>query len=90
MAKVILTDGNLSGEGIFHFNEKGENVRFSAKRYYEEHLEKWTGYYYNYTMVDGFRIPPDVKVVWNLEDRDYADAKFHVIHMDYNTPTQYK
>jgi hypothetical protein len=83
-AKVIFSYNNLTGEGIFHFNEQGQITQFNAKRYYEDSLENWTGYYKNYQEVNGIKIPFDVEVVWNLESGDYSYAKFKINEIDFN------
>ena len=42
-AKAILSGEGVTLDGVFHFNEKGQIIRFTAKRYKEDALENWTG-----------------------------------------------
>lgn len=88
-AKVILKDGNLTGEGVFHFNEKGQMIKFSAKRYYEDQLEDLTGFYDDYKNVNGMNIPSKVRVEWNLDSGNYSYAKFNVQTFEFNIPSKF-
>lgn len=88
-AKANLSDEGLSIEGIFYFNKKGQITRFTAKRYKDDTLENWTGYYRDYREVDGMQIPYNVEVVWNLESGDFSYAKFKIDKIEYNNPTKF-
>ncbi len=89
-AKAILTDRNISVEGIFYFNEKGQMIQFKTKRYMDKSLENWTGYYRDYKEVGGMNIPFEVEVVWNLGSGDFSYAKFNITKIEYNNPTKFE
>ncbi len=89
-AKVILTDNNLTVEGVFHFAESGEITEFKTKRYKDKTLEDWTGFYKNYKTINGMKIPFYLEVVWNLESGDFSYAKFNIETIDFNIPLIYK
>lgn len=89
-AKAILSDNNLSVECIFHFNKQGQITHFTTKRYMDDSLENWTGYYRNYQMVNGMQIPYEVEAVYNLKSGDYSYAKFNLIEIEYDKPNKFK
>jgi hypothetical protein len=89
-AKVIFTDKNLTVEGVFYFNEEGQITQFKTKRYKDNTLENWTGYYGDYKKVEGMQIPFYVEVVWNLESGDFSYAKFRVKKIEYNNPSKFE
>ena len=76
-------------EKVFFILMEMEKLSGFLQKGFMNHLENWAGYYYNYTTVNGFKIPSDVKVVWNLEEGYYAYTKFHVLQMDYNNSEKY-
>ncbi len=88
-AKVIFDNGVIKLDAIFVFNEEGEAVRFEAKRYKEDRLEDWTGYYRNYMEVDGVRIPSEIEAVWNLEQGDFSYARFDIEEIEFNVPQEF-
>ena len=78
-AKAFLTNKNLTVEGTFYFNERGQAIRFKAKRYKDNTLENWTGYYRDFRTINGMRIPFYVEVVWNLGIL-FGDLPFLFVH----------
>ncbi|MBD3192866.1 MAG: hypothetical protein GF308_19660 [Candidatus Heimdallarchaeota archaeon] len=88
-AKVILSDKNLTVEGTFYFNNLGQATQFKAKRYKDGSLEDWTGFYSDYRMVNGIRVPFYVEVVWNLDSGDFSYAKFTVDLIEYDIPMKF-
>ena len=89
-AKAILTDKNITVEGVFYFNKQGQITHFTTKRYKEDSLENWTGYYRDYKEINGVQIPNNVEVVWNLESGDFSYAKFNITKIEYNNPSKFK
>ena len=89
-AKVILTDKNLTVEGIFYLNEMGQITQFKAKRYMDTTIENWICYYSDYRTVEGMQIPFSVEAVWNLESGDFNYAKFEINTIEYNNPSKFK
>lgn len=88
-AKVIFNNGSIKLEAVFVFNEEGEAIRFEAKRYKEENLENWTGYYRDYIEVDDVKVPSEIEAEWNLEEGNFSYAKFKIEKIEYNVPEQY-
>lgn len=88
-AKVILSNNELTVEGVFCFNEKGEVASFKAKRFMDKTLEDWTGYYNDFREVNGMKIPFYLEVVWTLETGDYSYAKFSINEIEFDNPKSY-
>ena len=88
-AKVIFTDKNLTIEGVFYFNEEGQITQFKTKRYKDNTLENYTGYYGDYRTVDGMKVPFYLEAVWNLESGDLSYAKFKIDRIEYNNPQKF-
>ena len=89
-AKVIFTDRILTVEGVFYFDEQGQITQFKTRRYKDNTLENWTGYYRDYREVEGIQIPHNVEVVWNLASGDFSYAKFDINRIEYNNPSKFK
>ena len=90
-SKAILTDKNITVEGIFHFNEQGQIIEFNAKRYKDgDAFEDWGGYYRDYREIDGIKIPFSIEVVWHLEAGDFSYAKFNIEEIEYNKPLKFE
>lgn len=89
-AKVTLSNQGTAVQGIFYFNKVGQITKFTSRRYKEDTLEEWTGYYRNYKEVNGMQIPHDVEVIWNLKSGDFSYAKFSINKIEYNNPSKFK
>jgi hypothetical protein len=89
-AKVSFTDKGLTVTGKFFVNDKGEITTFTAKRYMEKILEKWTGHYEDYQLIDGYKIPHKIEVAWNLEDGNFSYAKFIIDLIEFNNPKPFE
>ena len=88
-ARVIFTNNNLTVEGIFFFNEKGQIIKFTAKRYKDAELEDWTGYYDNYRKINNLRIPFKMKVEWNLASGNLEYVDFDIETIEFNIPEKF-
>ena len=77
-ARVILKDGDVTVEGISHFNQQGQITQFKAKRFKDGVMENWSGFYHDYREVEGMKVPIHVEVVWNLETGDFKYVDFTV------------
>ena len=89
-ARVFLTDHNLTVEGLFFFNEKGQITKFRAKRQGGGKLQDWICQYYEYREVDGMHIPFYAEASWNSENEDSKYAKFRIVEIDYDIPTEFR
>lgn len=92
-AKATMTYGDVTASGIFTFNEKGEVVRFEAKRFGEFDgefsLEIWSIQLRDYREIEGIRVPTKGEVTWELEEGDFKWFVFEVQEIQYNQPTHY-
>ena len=88
-ARVIFTDKYLTVDGVFYFNEQGQITKFSAKRYRNKDMEKWSGIYRDYKEIEGMQIPHYVEVTWNLGSGDFTYVKFRLDKVEYNKPYQF-
>ena len=89
-AKATMRYGDVTGSGIFTFNERGDMVRFEAQRYYERNgsysLETWvvetlpdgTGAF------EGVRMPLRCAVSWILEDVPFTWLTLEITDLTYD------
>jgi len=89
-ARVIFTDKDLTVDGVFYFNERGQITNFSAKRYGNKDMEKWSVTYRDYKEIEGMKIPHYAEATWNLKSGDLTYAKFTLDKVEYNNPSRFK
>ena len=92
-AKATISYKGITASAIFHFNEKGEITKITAKRYREVNgkfvLEGWEGEIVAYREVNGVIIPNKVNIIWKLKTGDFCYDKVEVIDIGYNNPSVY-
>ena len=92
-AKATISFREISDSAIFHFNEKNQIEKITAKRYMESggkfSLEDWEIGVLDYAEFDGVMIPNRCNVSWKLETGDFCWYKFEIVDIDYNNPTVY-
>ncbi|WP_066636427.1 DUF6544 family protein [Desulfolucanica intricata] len=92
-AKATMSYGEVTASGIFTFNEKGEVVNFSAKRYGDFDgkyiLETWSVLMKDYKQFEGYKIPTKGEVIWKLKSGDFSWYRFEITEIEYNTPVVY-
>ena len=88
-AKAILSDSGLKVEGIFHFNDEGQIIKFEAERYKDQSLEEWIGYYKDYRVVNKMKVPFYVEVGWNLETGFDKYVRFQIEKIQYDIPYKF-
>ncbi|MTI83215.1 MAG: hypothetical protein FH756_04770 [Firmicutes bacterium] len=92
-AKAVMSYGEVTASGIFHFNQNGEVINFVAERYKEKNgqfsLETWTVLLKDYKEVNGIKIPIKGEVIWNLKDGDFKWYRLEIVDIDYNKPFTY-
>jgi hypothetical protein len=88
-AKAILTDSGLTVEGIFHFNEKGQVIKFEARRYKDNSPEDWIGFYDDFRNVNNIKVPFYVEVGWHLDSGLDKYVRFQVEKIQYGIPFQF-
>lgn len=93
-ARATITDGNISGSGVFSFDEAGRILTFHTGERYrtvddEYVLENFSGRYADYREQNGVKIPHEVEAVWNLPEGDYPYVRIRVEEMEYDVFSGY-
>ena len=85
-ARVTMSYKGVSGSAVFHFDEAGDLVGFSADRYMgagkDAALEKWIGTTRAYGTREGLRMPVGVEVTWKLRTGDFTWYRFEIEHLE--------
>ena len=75
-AKATISYKGTTASAIFRFNQKGEIIRITAKRYREVNgkfvLEDWEGRILEYKMFNDIIIPNKVNIIWKLDTGDFC------------------
>lgn len=81
-AQATLTDGSSSASVIFYFNQHDQIYKMSAKRFREVNGEYiitgWHGHYDNYQELNGFRVPLEGTVSWDMPQGKMEYVKIKV------------
>ncbi len=89
-ARAVIRHGNIRVSGVFTFNNAGDPVSFSARRFGEFNgqfrMETWTVAMKDHQELDGFRIPTTGEITWELEEGDFTWYKFKVREIEFNKP----
>lgn len=92
-AKATISYKGITASAIFHFNEKGEITKITAKRYREANgrfaLEDWEGQIVEYREFNGVIIPNKVDIIWKLKTGDFCYDKVEIVDIEYNRPSVY-
>jgi hypothetical protein len=93
-ARATITDGHLSGSGVFSFDEAGRILTFATDERYrtvdDEYVrENFTGRYADYREQNGVKIPHEVEAVWNLPEGDYPYARIRIAEIEYDVFSGY-
>ncbi|MCW7080577.1 MAG: hypothetical protein OCU16_05725 [Candidatus Methanospirare jalkutatii] len=92
-AKATISHKGINASAIFHFNEKGEVTKITAKRYREVNgkfaLEDWEGQIVEYKTFNGVIIPNKVNIIWKLKTGDFCYDKVEIIDVEYNKYSVY-
>ena len=85
-ARATLEDGRNAASLLFHFDEDGLVERVTGERYRQEVDEfvPWVGSFDAYEWQDGFRIPTQASVAWDLPEGSlpYWRARIEVVEYD--------
>lgn len=88
-ARATMSYKGLQASGIFHFNEQGEPINFTARRYRETdgkyELATWSADVGAYKEYDGIRIPSTGSITWKLNTGDFTWYKFEIVDCKYNS-----
>ena len=92
-AKATINYKGTTASAIFHFNEKGEVTKITAKRYREANrkfvLEDWEGHIIEYKMFNSIIIPNKVNIIWKLDTGDFCYDKVEIVGIEYHKPSVY-
>ncbi|WP_457565725.1 DUF6544 family protein [Caldithrix abyssi] len=92
-AMATITLKNLSASALFHFNEKNQVERITARRYMEKdgkfEIKDWEIRIVEYRAYHGINIPAKSEVFWKLEEGDFCWYKPEIYEIDYNVPVPY-
>ena len=92
-AKATISYKGTTASAVFHFNEKGEVTKITAKRYREVDgkfaLEDWEGQIVEYKTFNGIVIPNKINIIWKLKTGDFCYDKVAIIDIEYNKPSVY-
>lgn len=92
-ARATMSYKGVTASGIFTFNEKGDLVEFSAKRYREANgkyvLTDWGGRTTEYREFNGIRISNKCDIFWKLDTGEFNWFKCEITDIEYNKPILY-
>jgi hypothetical protein len=89
-ARARIAHKGHVAEGVFHFSESGELIRFHTEGRYYMHPEKgnilmpFTASIGSYREQNGYRIPTHMMATWHLGNRDYDYWKGTIKTVRYN------
>jgi hypothetical protein len=87
-ARAVIESHGTRGEGLFHFNEEGDFVKFSAMRFKgnEEGAKRyeWVIEVQEYAVFEGIRVPSLMTATWKLEEGDWTWLEMKILDVKYN------
>lgn len=87
-AKATMEYKGTKGSGTFHFNEKGDFVRYSTLRYKDNDPDakryEWVIDVTEHALMNGVKIPEKMTATWKLGEGDWTWLKLHIIDINYN------
>ncbi|WP_207732387.1 DUF6544 family protein [Heliobacterium chlorum] len=87
-AKATMSYGGVTASGTFTFDEKGDVIQFSARRYMENNgeyrLEDWVCVVKGYKEFQGIRVPNQCSIVWKLKSGDFEWFRLEVTDIVYD------
>jgi hypothetical protein len=87
-ASATLSYCGVTGQVIFHFNERGDVVKCTADRYFggetNSTIEKWVIESKEFAISNGIKIPVKSNVIWKLSGGDFHWLSLEIIDINYN------
>lgn len=86
-AKAIMSYGGTTGSAVYHFNDQGDLVKFTAPRYkdiIDAAPTDWVATVMDTQVVNGLRIPTRLEAAWLLEKGPFTWYKFEIFDVVYN------
>lgn len=92
-ARASMTYKGTTGSGVFHFNEKGDFIKYGAKRHMgsedDAEIRDWIITVREHRMINGIKIPVRLDATWKLESGDWTWLKLEITDMEYNKKSEY-
>lgn len=87
-ARATMKYKNIKGSGTFHFNERGDFIKFIALRFQgnepDSKRREWILTVDDYKIFDGIKVPSKMKATWKLDDGDWTWLKLEIVEIQYN------
>ncbi len=87
-AKATMEYKGTKGSGTFHFNQKGDFVRYSALRYKGNEPDakryEWVIEVNEHAVMNGVKIPVKMTATWKLDEGDWTWLKLQIKDIKYN------
>jgi len=87
-AKATMNYCGTTGSGIFHFDEKGNFVRYSTMRFMGNDPDAkrygWVITVDDYAVFEGIRIPSKMRATWKLDEGDWTWCVIEITDMVYD------
>lgn len=88
-ARATLEHRGGTASLVFHFDDRDLVERVSASRRYRQENDNfapWTGYFEDYAVRNGLRVPTAARVEWNLPEGDLPYWRASVVDIDHQPP----
>lgn len=87
-AKAIINYKGTVASGTFHFNGKGDFIKFTTMRY-KDNVPKskrypWVITVQEYKTFEGIRVPSKTKITWELDKKDWTWLILEIKDIKYN------
>jgi len=90
-AEIIMDYGGVRSPATVQFNNRGEIVNFSARRYMESNgkytLENWMVSLADYRAFSGIKIPTQCEITWKLKSGDFSPIRLELTDVVYDDPS---
>lgn len=87
-AKATMDYKGTKGAGIFHFNQNGDFIQYSALRYKGNDADakryKWVIDVKEHAVMNNIKIPAKMTATWKLVERDWTWLDLEVTDIKYN------
>ena len=92
-AKATMSYKGTIDSGIFHFDEDGNFIKYTALRYMGNEInaerKEWVMTANKNKEINGIRIPVELEATWKLDSGDWNWLKLEISKIEYNTPEQF-
>lgn len=85
---ATMTYKGTTGSGYFHFNARGDVIKFTAMRYKDNdphaRRHEWIMDITDYKTFEGIKVPAKMTSTWKLDEGDWTWLKLEVTDIRYN------